>query len=97
MAAAGLKQADLGLVADYQYFNIHKDESAMDLAEIVNSVDGIYQAEIAVTVRAKSIVVYETMNDPFSDTTTPLSLLQEMAAWKDANDNSSSQLFVISY
>lgn len=90
-AAAGLQQADLGLAADFEYFSRHGASSATDLAEVVNSTDGIYQSELNVTVQVKSTVVFTTANDPFSSTTVPLTLLQEAASWRNANDNNPSQ------
>ena len=90
-AAAGLQQADLGLTADFEYFSAHGASSATDLAEIVNSTDGIYQSELSVTVQIGSTVVFTTESDPFSSTSVPLTLLQEAAAWRDTNDNNSSQ------
>ena len=90
-AAGGLLQADLGVVADYEYFNRHGAASSTDLAEIVNSVDGIYQSELGVTVKILNTIVFTSINDPFSSTTTPLTLLGEIASYRDANDNSSSQ------
>jgi hypothetical protein len=91
-AAAGVKRADIGLVADFEYFNkaAHGTTTAADMAEILNNVDGIYQSELGVTVQAGGTTVFTTSNDPFSASTI-LGLLQQVGSWKDANDNNSSQ------
>jgi hypothetical protein len=92
-AAAGtLKQADLGMIADNLYFNRHGANTTKDIAEIINNVDGIYQAEIGVTVRILTTVIFTTpASDPFSATTAPSTLLTEVRKWRDNNDNDPSQ------
>jgi len=92
-AAAGtLKQADLGMIADNLYFNKHGSSSAADIAEIINNVDGIYQAEIGVTVQILTTVIFTSAgSDPFSATTDPQALLPEVRVWRDNNDNNPSQ------
>ena len=90
-AAGALQEAELGLAADFEYYSAHEDDSATDLAEIVNSVDGIYQSEVNVSIALVSTVVFTTVNDPFSGTNVPVTLLGEVANWRNNNDNNSSQ------
>jgi len=91
-AGAGtLKQLDLGMVGDFEYFSAHGGSSAADIAEIINSVDGIYQAEIGVTVQLLTTVIFTSSQDPFSSSTVPGTLLSEFGNWKAANDNNPSQ------
>src|SRR5262245_61177327 len=91
-ASATIKRAQIGLIADFEYFSkaAHGATSAADLAEILNAVDGIYQAELGVTVQASGTTVFTTSNDPFSASTI-LDLLNQVGSWKNANDNNSSQ------
>src|SRR5262245_45937064 len=86
-----LRKAQIGMVGDFEYFSVHGGNSATDLAEVVNNVDGIYQAELGVTVEVGATTIFTTDQDPFSSTTVPLTLLQEFAAWRDANDDDPSQ------
>jgi hypothetical protein len=92
VAAAGLKRATIGLIADYEYFSkaSHGATSAADMAEILNSVDGIYQSELGVTLQVGPTVVFTTSSDPFSATTMN-SLLSQVGTYKDSNDNSPGQ------
>src|SRR5262245_43627954 len=92
VAATGLRRAQIGLVADNEYFNrsIHGAGSAADMAEIINNVDGIYQSELGVTVQVGPTVVFTTANDPFNASTID-TLLTQFGQWKDANDNSAGQ------
>jgi hypothetical protein len=91
-SAAGLKRVELGMVADYEYFVRHGGNSASDIAAIVNAVDGIYQAEVGVTLEIVTTVVYSTTSDPFSGTLEPNPLLTEFSSFKNANDNNPGQL-----
>ncbi|HSP96713.1 MAG TPA: M12 family metallo-peptidase [Candidatus Dormibacteraeota bacterium] len=97
-AAVAGKRALVGVVADYQYFAGitgragHGDNSAADLAAIINAVDGIYQAEIGVAMQISSTTVYTTPDDPFTDTSDYNALLNEFSTFHDNNDNTPSQI-----
>lgn len=92
VAAANLKQADLGMVADFDYFSEpqHGANSANDIAEIINSVDGIYESQIGVTLRLATTVVYTTATDPFGTVTDPNTLLAEVSTYRQNNIGSPS-------
>jgi hypothetical protein len=90
-AASTLKRAQLGMVADFEYFGRHGAGSADAIAQLVNNVDGIYQSEIGVTLDLVSTVVFTTSNDPFDDSTNPNTLLNEVATYRNANNKNSSQ------
>jgi hypothetical protein len=79
-----LLQANVGIVADFSYFSKHGTESANDIAEIINNVDGIYQAQLGVTMQLLRTVVYSTP-DPFSTSTDPNTLLNSFSGWRTNN------------
>ena len=85
-AAAVPKQADIGLIADFEFFSkpAHNTDTAVDLAEILNEVDGIYQSELGVTVQVAGTTVFTTANDPFSAGTIN-QLLDQVRNWRGAN------------
>lgn len=87
LAGSTLEQIDIGLVADYEYFLEHGAAAAADLQNIINQIDGIYRAELGVTLRITQTVVYTTASDPFSSTTDSYTLLQEFSNYK-ANPSS---------
>ena len=91
-AATTSAQADLGLVADYEYFQNHGANSAQFMQNIINQVDGVYQAEVGVNLRVTQTVVYQTSSDPFSGVTRPNGLLSEFSTFRNANDNSPGDL-----
>jgi len=91
-ANSTLKRAQIGMVADFLYFNKHGADSATDITELINNVDGIYQSQLGVTLDVISIVVFSTQaSDPFSTSTDPNTILSSFSNWKAANDNSPSQ------
>jgi hypothetical protein len=98
LAAVASKRAEIGVVADYQYYAGvsgragHGANSAADIAALINAVDGIYQAELGVAVQIRSTTVYTSSNDPFSDTTDYSSLLSEFSAFHNDNDNTPAQV-----
>lgn len=91
-AAATLEEAEIGLVADYEYYQTYGTGTANRLLSILNQVDGIYQGEVGVKLKAGTIVVFTTVNDPFTNTTTPNTLLNEFSTFKSGNDDNPSQV-----
>ena len=97
--AATLTQIDVGLVADWEYYDGvpagsgHFGDSASYMQNIINQVDGVYSREIATTLRIGNTVVHATSSDPFSGTTAPSTLLSELGTYRNNNDNSAGQVF----
>lgn len=84
--AVTVSQAEIGLVADYEYFLDHGSDAtaaANTMLGIINQIDGIYQAQLGVSFLVVDTVVYTTSNDPFSSTTTPSTLLSELASYRN--------------
>ncbi|MFN8642853.1 MAG: zinc-dependent metalloprotease family protein [Candidatus Binatia bacterium] len=92
------KRAQIGIVADFQYFNGitgragHGASSAADMAAVMNAVDGIYQSELGVAVQIRSTTVYTTADDPFTDTADYNALLNEFSTFHDNNDQTPQQI-----
>jgi hypothetical protein len=85
LAVAGdLKQLEIALVADYEYYQDHGANSAADMQSILNQIDGIYQAELGVTFHIAGTVVFTSSADPFSNTLDPIALLQEFSAYRSS-------------
>jgi hypothetical protein len=86
---------NMGLIADYEYYRRHGDDSAADIQNIVNQVDGLLREELGVAVRIGRTVVYTTANDPFSSTTVPDSLLNEVAFFKAGEEDAMSSFGLV--
>ncbi len=91
LAAVATKRARIGIVLDYEFFQKHGAGSAQRAAEILNAVDGIYRAQLGVAMHLLTALVYTTPSDPFSSSTNYQTLLNELSAFRDANDNTASQ------
>lgn len=85
LAAAGtLKQLEIALVADYEYYQEHGENSATDMQNVLNQIDGIYRSELGVTLHVAGTVVFTSAADPFSNTTDPVALLQEFSNYRSS-------------
>ncbi|MGH7787890.1 MAG: zinc-dependent metalloprotease family protein [Candidatus Binatia bacterium] len=91
-AGAMVRDAEIGLVGDYEYFTKYGAQSAVRMAEVLNAVDGVYQSELGVQLRVLSIIIYQSPSDPFSATLDPSALLYEFGAFRNANDNTPGQM-----
>jgi hypothetical protein len=90
--ATAMKRLQLSVVADFQLFQARGGNTDTHMQTIVNLMDGVYQREINVKVELLNTIVYSTSNDPFSETTSPNSRLNEFGVFKNANDNTPGQL-----
>lgn len=87
MAAAGdLKKLEIALVADYEYYQEHGVNSAADMQNVINQIDGIYQSELGVTLHVAGTVIFTSPSDPFSNTTDPVALLQEFSSYRSSTN-----------
>ena len=67
-AAVTYKQATVGIVGDYAYYQAHLDKSASDMQNILNQVDGVYRSELSVTLSiAQTIVFTASGSDPWNN------------------------------
>lgn len=82
--SATYQQADMGIVADYEYYLRHGASSATDMLSILNQVDGVYEAETGVSLNVTQTVVHTTSSDPFTSTTSPQTLLTELSNYKSS-------------
>ena len=85
-AAVG-KELSLGLIADFEFFQRHGNNSANILQNLLNQIDGIYEEELGVSLRVGKIAVFSNSNDPFSDTINPSSLLNELNRLNSSGSN----------
>jgi hypothetical protein len=80
-------EADIGIVADYEYASEHGATAADDMLSVMNQVDGIYKADVGVTLRVATTVVYTTSADPFTSTADPQTLLNEFSSYKNTSSS----------
>jgi len=90
-APGAVSQIDLGAIADFEFVSGISGDPAVAIATRLNSVDGIFSAQVGVQMVVQTTEVFSTANDPFSDTTVAFDLLDELGLYRSNNANQSSQ------
>lgn len=83
-AAGATSELDLGIVADFEFFQAKGQDSEAELLARINNVDVIFSEQVGVQINAAEIVVFQQMNDPFT-TSNPEFLLEELGDYAAAN------------
>lgn len=68
--AAGCYTLELAIEADYEYYQIHGDESNNIIMGIMNEVEGVYSTDFGLDIDITYQGLYTTENDPYSDSIT---------------------------
>jgi hypothetical protein len=79
------KQIEVAVVGDFEFSGLTfagglTPEAA--IAARMNIVDGIYSSQVGVKVIVSDVTVFRTASDPFTSTTVPSTLLNELASWR---------------
>ena len=90
-APGAVSQIDLGAIADFEFVSGISGDPAVAIATRLNSVDGIFSAQVGVQMVVQTTEVFSTANDPFSDTTVAFDLLDELGLYRSNNANQNSQ------
>jgi len=76
----------VGVVADDSFVSRHAGETENDIAVIFNTVQGIYANEVGIDIEVGSVFsVTPDVVNPFSATLVAPDLLDELSAWRIAN------------
>jgi hypothetical protein len=79
---------DTAMVADYEYYKIWGEQAGSRLITFVTQLDGLMHAATGVSMWGTELLVYTQPNQqPFSNTTSPNSLLQEFSALRSDPKN----------
>ncbi|MEK6677312.1 MAG: M12 family metallo-peptidase [Planctomycetota bacterium] len=86
----GLKTADLGLDADFEFYQLNGSSVAntvLDMENVVNAVETIFETECTIEYETTTIIVRATAADPYTSTD-PVALLTEFQTnWNAAPQN----------
>ena len=89
VAASGVvgarQELELGVLIDHEFFLVHGSDSANVVQTLLNQVDGIYEAELGVSIRIAQMVIFTQPDDPFSDATDASDLLGEVNGLVSSN------------
>ena len=75
---------EVAVVADYEYFQRNGANTTTQIETILNTVEGIYESELGITLEVVSIVIWEQEEDPYT-TTVALDLLLQLRNYWNAN------------
>lgn len=67
-AAAGLRVFELAVDADVEFFLTYGSDATAEIEATLNMVDGIFEAEIGLTIDLVSVNVWQSEPDPYSAT-----------------------------
>ena len=77
----GLQVLELAIDCDFEYFQIHGAGSAAAVEAVINEVDGIYQAELGLTIDIVHINVWNVSSDPYTTSDSSLLLSEFRNHW----------------
>jgi hypothetical protein len=82
--AGELRVLELAVDADFEFYSTYQGGTLAEIEGIVNLVDGIYEAEIGISVEIVSVQVRDAEPDPYTSTN-PGTLLGELRSHWNAN------------
>ena len=82
-----VKEISVGVVGDFEFTTAQGGDvaAAVAISTRLNIVDGIYSQEIGVLINVPLIETYSDVSDPFTDETDPVSLLNELASYRQGS------------
>ena len=79
--SATFQELEIAVVADYEFYQAHGDNTASEIETTLNAVEGVYEAELGITVRVVSLMVWEEEEDPYTQTNANDLLLELRDYW----------------
>jgi hypothetical protein len=79
------RQIEVAVVGDFEFSGLTFANGLTPEAAIaarMNIVDGIYSSQVGVKIIVSDVNVFRTASDPFTATTVPSTLLNELANWR---------------
>jgi len=89
-SAGDLRVLQVAADADVEFFAAYGSGSATEIESILNIVDGIYQANLGLTIELVSVHIWDAEPDPYSSTDSG-TLLNELRAYWNANNDGISR------
>lgn len=83
-APGAISEINIGAIGDFEFFSQKGANASSAILTRLNNVDGIYSEQLGIQINVPVIEIFEDVNDPFSDTGNPGSLLGELADYRFA-------------
>ena len=86
LAAAAMVtgQIQVAVLGDFEFSSDHPTDAESIVVTRMNVVDGIFSDQVGIHIIAASVDIFDTAADPFSNTTVPGELLNQLADYKNA-------------
>ncbi|MEO0574789.1 MAG: M12 family metallo-peptidase [Pseudomonadota bacterium] len=81
-AAGANSEIQVGMISDNLFTAVNGSGVESAIVSRMNIVDGIFSEQVGVQLTIASITAYDAGNDPFSDTTVPRDLLDELSDFR---------------
>ncbi len=85
-AAAVTGQVQVAVIGDFEFSNDHPSDASSTVITRMNVVDGIFSDQVGIHIVVASVNIFATDTDPFTPTTVPAELLNQLADYKNATD-----------
>ncbi len=81
-SVAADSRIEIGAIGDFEFTDQHGTGAGAAILTRLNNVDGIFSAQVGVQIDVPIVETFDTNTDPFSDTTVPATLLDELADYR---------------
>ena len=92
LAGGGISMTDIALDADFEFYEENGSSVSLTVSDIelvMNSMETVYENDVGISYEITTIVVRDNIADPYSNTTNPKSMLNEMqSVWNSAPESS---------
>lgn len=82
LAAAATGQMEVAVLGDFEFTTDHPGDAEGTALARLNAVDGIFSDQVGVHLEVTTVRMFATATDPFTNTTVPDTLLDEVGVYK---------------
>jgi len=80
-----LRVLELAVDADVEFYNAYGEDSTAEIEATLNMVDGIFEAELGITIDLVSVNVWQAEPDPYTSTESGTQLNEVRSYWNNNN------------
>lgn len=81
-APGAIDEIEIGAVGDFEFTDAHSADAVAAILTRLNNVDGIFSEQLGVQITVPVVDVFPDAGDPFTDTTVPGDLLDELGSYR---------------
>lgn len=80
-------ELDLAVIGDFEFSTEMGASAEAEILTRMNNVDGIFSAQVGVQLNVSQIDVFSSSNDPFTNESVPIDLLNELSAFRQVTSS----------